>query len=163
MTTTLADAFVLCDVAGTTYAVRTADVLHMEMVGEITPVPNASAHLDGVVLSRGQIVPVLNLRARFGFERAPHDLRTRVIVVRTGERAVGLLVDAAREFVRIPPEAIQPPGNAVADRGSHYLDGVASLDGRLVLVLDVASVIDLPEADGPQPAGADSAVQEADR
>jgi purine-binding chemotaxis protein CheW len=163
MTTTLADAFVLCEVAGTTYAVRTSDVLHMEMVGDITPVPNASANLDGVVLSRGRIVPVLNLRARFGFERTPHDLRTRVIVVRTGERAVGLLVDAAREFVRIPPEGIQPPGGAVADRGSNYLDGVASLDGRLVLVLDVARVIDVPAEAGSPPAGAHSAVQQVDR
>ena len=141
-TAAMADAYVLCSIAGTTYAVRTQDVLHMEMVGEITPVPNASPCLDGVVLSRGQIVPVLNLRSRFGFDRVPHDLRTRVIVVRSGERSVGLLVDAAREFVRVPAEAIQPAGSAVADRTSNYLDGVASLGGRLVLVLNVASVLE---------------------
>ena len=57
--------------------------------------PNAAPFVDGVVFSRGQVVPALNLRARFGFERAAPDLRTRLLVVQSEGRSVGLVVDAA--------------------------------------------------------------------
>ena len=72
------------------------------MVEHVTPVPNAPPFVDGVVFSRGQVVPAVNLRARFGFERAEYDLRTRLLVVQHGGRSVGLVVDAAREFVSHP-------------------------------------------------------------
>jgi purine-binding chemotaxis protein CheW len=81
----------------------------MEMVEEITPVPNATASVEGVVFSRGQVVPVVNLRARFGFERIPPDLRSRLLIVQSNGRTVGLMVDSAREFARIAPETIRPP------------------------------------------------------
>src|SRR5512142_3428236 len=94
-----ADTFIVFTVAGTAYAVRSGDVQHMEMIEGVTRVPNAPPFVDGVVFSRGQVVPAVNLRARFGFERAPVDLRTRLIVVQSDGRSVGLLVDSAREFV----------------------------------------------------------------
>src|SRR6185295_3300289 len=97
-----ARTFILFMVAGTTYAAPSRQVRHIEMVDEVTPVPNAPPFVEGVIFSRGQVVPVLNLRVRFGFERAPRDLRTRVIVVDGGGRQVGLLADEAREFVVIP-------------------------------------------------------------
>ena len=148
-----ADAYILFSVAGTTYALSSEDMRHMEMVEQITEVPNAAPYLEGVVLSRGQIVPVLNLRARFGFEKVPHDLRTRLLIVQSGERWVGLVVDSAREFVRIPSASIQPPGNAITGLSADYLRGIATLDGRLVLVLDVATVLDTSTISGEAPAG----------
>ena len=79
------------------------------MVEQVTRVPNAPPFVDGVVFSRGQVVPALNLRARFGFERAPYDLRDAPAGRPRGGRSVGLVVDAAREFVAIPAASIQPP------------------------------------------------------
>jgi len=149
--TTTVDSYILFAVAGTTYALRSEDVRHMEMIEQVTPVPNASDYLEGVVFSRGQIVPVLNLRARFGFEKVPHDMRTRLVIVQSGERWVGFVVDSAREFVRIPPEAIQPPSSAMSGLSANYLQGVATLGDRLVLVLDIANVLDtsvLPDEAG---------------
>ena len=137
-----AETYILFSVAGTTYALSSEDMRHMEMVEQITPVPNSAAYLEGVVLSRGQIVPVLNLRARFGFEKVPNDLRTRLLIVQSQDRWVGLLVDSAREFVKIPSASIQPPGNAITGLSSDYLEGIATVDDRLVLVLNVANVLD---------------------
>jgi purine-binding chemotaxis protein CheW len=151
-----ADAYILFTVAGTTYALSSEEMRHMEMIEQITPVPNAAPYLEGVVLSRGQIVPVLNLRARFGFERVPHDLRTRLLVLESGDRWVGLVVDSAREFVRIPSASIQPPSNAITGLSADYLRGITTLDGRLVLVLDAASVLDTSTV--PNAAAADGAV-----
>jgi len=138
-------SYILFTVAGTTYALRSGEVRHMEMIEDITRVPNAPSFVDGVVFSRGQVVPVVNLRARFGFERASHDLRTRLIVVQSAARLVGLVVDAAREFVNIPPDAIQPPQEALAGMSGRYVEGIASIRGRLILVLDLSRVLDFAE------------------
>jgi purine-binding chemotaxis protein CheW len=134
-------SYILFSVAGTTYALPTADVRHMEMIEDITRVPNAPSFVDGVVFSRGQVVPVVNLRARFGFERAPFDLRTRLIVVQTEARLIGLLVDAAREFVNIAPGLVQPPHEALAGMSGRYVDGVASIGDRLILMLNLQHIL----------------------
>src|SRR6188472_120349 len=97
--------YVLFTVAGTTYALPSEQVRHMEMVEQVTPVPNAPPFVEGVVFSRGQVVPVVNLRVRFGFERAARDLRTRLLVVEAAGRMVGLMADEAREFITIPETA----------------------------------------------------------
>jgi len=135
------ETFILFTVAGTTYALRSRDVAHVEMVEQVTGVPNAAAHVDGVVFSRGEVVPALNLRARFGFERAAYDLSTRLLVVRVGSRTVGLVVDAAREFVTIDPAAIHPPATALTGLSGRYLEGVATIGDRLILLLNLEEVL----------------------
>jgi purine-binding chemotaxis protein CheW len=137
----MSETFILFMVAGTTYALRSRDVAHIEMVEQVTAVPNAASFVDGVVFSRGQVVPVLNLRARFGFARTPVDLSTRLLVVRAGERSVGLVADAAREFVSIDPASIQPPNAALTGLSGRYLEGVANIGDRLILVLNLAEVL----------------------
>ena len=111
MSQTATDSYILFQLAAATYALRTDDVQHMEMIDQITPVPNAAAYVDGVVFSRGQVIPALNLRVRFGFPREPLSVRSRLIVVQSEQRRVGLIVDEAREFRNIPADAIQPPTN----------------------------------------------------
>src|SRR6476620_5638911 len=92
------ETYILFELAGTTYGVRSQEVKHMELVEQVTPVPNAARFVEGVVFSRGQVIPAVNLRVRFGFPRQAHTTRSRLIVVEAGERIVGLIVDAAREF-----------------------------------------------------------------
>ena len=132
----MTEPFILFTVAGTTYALRSREVAHIEMVEQVTAVPNAAHFVDGVVFSRGQVVPALNLRARFGFEKTPYDLSTRLLVVHDAGRSVGLVVDAAREFVSIDPASIQPPGAALTGLSGRYLEGVANVGDRLILVLN---------------------------
>lgn len=138
-----AEPFIFFDLAGTGYAVRSRDILQLEMVGDITPVPNAPPFVDGVVSLRGKVVPVVNLRARFGFERVERDLRSRLLVVRSGTRTVALLVDSAREFATIPADKIQPPPDTIAPIDGRYLEGFTELGDRLVLLLDIAEVVNL--------------------
>ena len=139
-------SYILFTVAATTYALPSAEVRHMEMLEEITRVPNAPSFVDGVVFSRGQVVPVVNLRARFGFERMPFDLKTRLVVVQAGTRLIGLVADSAREFVSIPPEAIQPPNDALAGMSGRYVDGIATVRDRLILVLNLDRILNFDEA-----------------
>ena len=139
-------SYILFTVAATTYALPSAEVRHIEMLEEITRVPNAPSFVDGVVFSRGQVVPVVNLRARFGFERMPFDLKTRLVVVQAGTRLIGLVADSAREFVSIPPEAIQPPNDALAGMSGRYVDGIATVRDRLILVLNLDRILNFDEA-----------------
>ena len=146
------DSYILFELANTTYGVPSRDVQHMEMVEHITPVPNAPPHVEGVVFSRGQVVPAINLRLRFGFARAPYTLRSRLIVVQVGQRRVGLIVDAAREFRNISAEAIRPPHESITGLSGQYLAGIANIDkDRVVLLLNIPEVIksgvDVPAAE----------------
>ena len=144
--TSQSGSFILFDLAGTTYAVPSQDVQHMEMVENVTPVPNAPPFLEGVVFSRGQVIPAVNLRSRFGFPRQEHTSRSRLMVVQTGERRVGLIVDAAREFRNIPPEAIRPPNEAISGLSGNYLSAIAIVNERLILILDIKEVLNLDAA-----------------
>jgi purine-binding chemotaxis protein CheW len=124
----------------------------VELVENVTSVPNAPGYIDGVVFSRGAVVPALNLRARFGFPKAPYDARTRLIIVQRDGRTIGMVVDSAREFIRIPAEAIHPPSEGLNALSGRYLKGVATLGDRIVLVLDVEQVLNV----GELPVGADA-------
>jgi purine-binding chemotaxis protein CheW len=135
------ETYILFELAGTAYAVPSAGVQRMEMVEQVTPVPNAASFVDGIVFSRGRVVPALNLRRRFGFPVIPYDLKTRLIVVAHADRVVGFIVDSAREFVTINPEAIQPPPEALSGTSGNYLKGIATVKERVVLLLDVAEVL----------------------
>jgi purine-binding chemotaxis protein CheW len=135
------DSYILFELAGTTYGVRSQEVKHMELVEQITPVPNAARFVEGVVFSRGQVIPAVNLRVRFGFPRQEHTTRSRLIVVEAGERTVGLIVDAAREFRNLPGEAIQPPNESIAGLSGKYLRGIAIVNERLILLLDIKEAL----------------------
>src|SRR5687768_17617320 len=83
MTTADTETYVLLELAKTVYAIPSANVQHIEMLEHVTLVPNAHRAIDGVVFSRGQVIPALNLRVRFGFPRQDRDMRTRVIFAQT--------------------------------------------------------------------------------
>ena len=141
MSATSTQSYILFAVAGTSYALPSEQVLHIEMVEHVTPVPNAPPFVEGVVFSRGQVVPVINLRARFGFDRAPLDVRARLLVVQHEGRRVGLLADDAREFIRNDPASIHPPAEAISGLSGNYVAGIATLGERIVLVLDFEEII----------------------
>lgn len=140
------DNYILFDVAGTTYGLAAERIAHIEMVEQVTRVPNAPHFVDGVVFSRGEVVPAVSLRARFGFDRAPLDTRARLLVVRSGSRVVGLIVDSAREFVAIPPAAIKPPNEALTGLSGEYLRGIAAAGDRMIVVLDIDAILDATDA-----------------
>ncbi len=135
------EPYILFTIGETTYGVPSEHIQQMEMIEQITRVPNAPAFVDGVVYLRGKVLPVVNLRARFGLERIPYDLHARLIVVKLGERLVGMAVDSAREFIRLDSEQIQPPPPALQAAGNRFIAGVIPLQGRLVLILNLEEVL----------------------
>ena len=141
----IAEPYIAFELASTTYAIPSRLVQQVEMIEQITPVPNAPAAVEGVIYSRGQVIPAVNLRARFGFEKIPIALRTRLIVVNISGRTIGLIVDTAREFISIAPGSIQAPNESITGLSGKYLKGIATLSDRIILILDLEDIIDLSE------------------
>ena len=138
MNTTPSDHYILFMVNETTYGLPSSDVAHVEMVEQVTAVPNAAPFVDGVVFSRGQVIPAVNLRARFGFARTERSLRTRLLVVQRRGRSVGLLVDSCREFLTIPASSVHPPGEALsATANTSAVAGIATIGDRIIVLLDL--------------------------
>jgi purine-binding chemotaxis protein CheW len=153
MSGTRSDHYILFLVNGTTYALRSEDVAHVEMAEQVTSVPNAAAFVDGVVFSRGQVVPAVNMRARFGFERAAPSLRTRLLVVQVRSRTVGLLVDSCREFLTIPPDAVHPPGDALTSAvDASYIAGIATIGDRVIVLLNLDTLLNMTDTQAAVPA-----------
>lgn len=143
----MTNTFILFELLNTTYGIPSDQVKQMEMIDKITPVPNAPPYVEGVVFCRGQVIPAINLRTKFGFPKIPYDIRTRLIVIQNQQRTVGLIADTAREFVVIPPEQIQPPPEGITSFGHHYLSGVVTWKDRMVLILSVQELTanEIPE------------------
>ena len=133
--------YIIFSVAGTAYALPTDQIAHIEMVNEVTRVPNAPRFVDGVVFSRGEVVPAVSLRARFGFDREAYEVRTRLLVVRSGDRKVGLIVDSAREFLAIDDSAIKPPSETVSGLSGEYVRGIATVGDRMIVVIDLDAIL----------------------
>ncbi len=141
-------SYVLFALGEATHALPTDAIQQLDMVGAVTPVPNALPYVAGVVSIRGQVVPAIDLRVRFGLPRTDLTPRSRLLVVRARGRTVAFIVDSAREFARIPSQAVQAPPEAMAGGSARYLRGVAQLGDRLVLVLAAEEL--LSEADDPR-------------
>lgn len=108
---------------------------------EITRVPNSPEFVTGVINLRGKVIPIINLRKRFGFPPKEDDRNTRIIVVELGGMVVGFTVDAVSEVLRIPKNITEPPPSMVAGIGSEYITAVAKLENRLLILLDLERIL----------------------
>ena len=132
---------VVFKVGGSEYALPAGDVLQMESFTAATPVPGTQPWVTGIMQVRGRIVPVLDVRKRFGLAAAEHTVDTRVVVATHGERAVALLVDSAREVIKLEEAQIKPPPELVARVAHGLVRAVAQVGPRLVMLLDFAKLI----------------------
>jgi purine-binding chemotaxis protein CheW len=108
---------------------------------EVTHMPNSPECVDGVINLRGKVIPIIDLRGRFGMERREHDRNTRIIVVELGGKTFGFVVDAVREVLRIPRSVTEPPPPLVSGARQDFIKGVGKLDDRLLILLDVERIL----------------------
>jgi purine-binding chemotaxis protein CheW len=123
------------------YAINADEVLHLESFTEATHVPGAASFVTGLVQVRGKLVPVVDLRTRFGLGPTERTLDNRVIVVKVGKRVAGLLVDSAREVLRLDETMFEPPPELLDNQASGFVKAVATQAKRLLLVVDVPRLI----------------------
>lgn len=114
---------------------------------EITKVPRAPAFVEGVINLRGKVIPIIDLRKRFGLESREHDKHTRIIVIEINNMIVGFVVDSVSEVLRIPSNTVEPPPPVVAGLESEYISGVGKLEDRLLILLDLDRLLSGDEVD----------------
>ena len=127
------------------YGLRIGSVREIVRVPEITVVPSAPEMIEGVINLRGKIIPVMDLRKRFGQTDPQADKKNRVLVVEVDSKLIGLIVNAASEVLKIPPSEIESPGDVFAEGESRYVTGVGKHRGQLIILLDVAILLREPE------------------
>lgn len=138
-----------------TFRIGTADyvlpadqVLHLESYETATPVPGAPPYVAGIVQVRGRLVPVVDVRHRFGLAPIEHSIDRRVVVVQVGTRIAGLLVDSAREVLQIDAAAFEKPPEVIEQQSAGFVKGVAAIAKRLFLLVDVPRVIGEEQSHG---------------
>lgn len=127
------------------YGVDISQIQEIIRMVEITRVPRTPAFMEGVINLRGQLIPIIDLRARFGMERMAPTKNTRIIVTDVGTKRVGIIVDSASEVLTIPIEAIEQAPEMIAGVGADYLQGVGKVGARLIILLDLTMVVTAPE------------------
>ena len=108
---------------------------------EITKIPQAPHYCEGVINLRGKVIPVIDLRKKFNMDIEEWTKNTRIVVCEDGANIIGMIVDAVEEVLRIPSSTIEPAPGLVASVGTNYINGVAKIDERLLIFLDVTKII----------------------
>lgn len=131
---------------GEVFGLPILDVREIIRMTEITPVPQAPGFVEGVINLRGQILPVVDLRKRFGITPKENDDTTRIVVVELTHAAVGLIVDSVSEVLRIPADVVAPPPSLVAGSiGAEYIKGIGHYDERMIILIEMRKVFNEDE------------------
>jgi purine-binding chemotaxis protein CheW len=133
--------FVVFRVGEGHYALAAEHVLQLESFAGVTAVPGALPHVAGIVQVRGRIVPVIDLRLRFGLPAVEPVLDTRIVVVEYNGRTVGLRVDSGREVTRLEVEQFQATPAIVSEQSSGFVLGIARVGERILMLVDLAKVL----------------------
>jgi purine-binding chemotaxis protein CheW len=141
MRTDTEEQVVVFELGREAYGVDIARVHEIIRMQTITAVPRAPQFVEGVINLRGKVIPVVDLRRRLGQTAGAPTRATRIVVVEIGAHTVGMIVDAVSEVLRVPAGAVEPPSSLVTTVDSEYLRGIAKLDDRLIILLDLDKVL----------------------
>jgi purine-binding chemotaxis protein CheW len=128
-----------------TYGVPITAVHEIVRVPEITAVPDAPDYLEGVINLRGKIVSIVDLRKRFGEAAAQPSNKNRILVAEVNGKLLGLVVDSASEVLRIARSQIEAPPALVQEGRLNCVTGVGKLQGRLIILIDLARLLPAAE------------------
>jgi len=126
---------------GEDYGIPIAAVIEILGIQPITDLPEVPHWVRGVVNLRGRVVPVMDVRLRFGMPERAYDDRTCIVVASMNGENVGLIVDAVREVVSIPPDKVTPPPSVGSSQANQYIHGLGMLGDRVVILLDAARLL----------------------
>lgn len=107
----------------------------------ITRVPKAPSYVEGVINLRGNVIPVVSLRNRFGMDRVEETDLSRIIVLQVQAKVFGIRVDGVTEVLRLDSEAIEPPPPVALGMDSQFIRGVGKIGERLLILLELEHIM----------------------
>ena len=133
--------FISFSVGEEEYGLELLRVKEVIRVREITWLPRAPSFVKGIINLRGDVIPIVDLRDKFGLPPREATTATRVIVVEVEGRLMGMVVDSASQVVRIPADQIDPPPPVIGGISQDFITGVGKLDDTLIILLSVDAVL----------------------
>lgn len=127
------------------FGIDIASVEGINKILDITKVPQAPACVEGVANLRGQVIPVVDLHKRFGMANSERTNEARIVVANVGSTKIGMIVSAVSEVLTIDDSTIEPPPSMVSNINSTYIVGIANIEGRLIILLDLTKVLTIEE------------------
>ena len=127
------------------YGVSILNVQEIRDMTDITRVPYAPDYIKGVINLRGSVLPVIDLKKRIGLADAPYTPKTRIIIMKLQDISIGMIVDAVTEVLTVDGNHAAPPKSISNDARNKYINGIGNVDGRLVIMLNLDEIVDLPE------------------
>ncbi|MBP0726218.1 chemotaxis protein CheW [Bacillus sp. RG28] len=124
------------------YCIPVKFVKSIEKIQYITRVPKVEPFVKGVINLRGVVTPIIDLRLRFDFPELPFNEQTRIIIVSINEKEVGFIVDSANDVLDVEQSQIESAPEVVGEIERDYIKGVAKLDKRLLILLDLENILD---------------------
>lgn len=132
---------VLFELGSETYGLDIATVHEIISMQPITKVPKAPDYVEGVINLRGKVIPVIDIGKKFGFEKAERGKNNRIVVVYLQDTTLGIIVDAVTEVIRIPNDSIEAVSDIVTTGNSEYLQGIAKLSDKMVILLALEKLL----------------------
>ncbi len=136
---------VVFELANEHYGVDISSVESIIKMQEITRIPHSPSFVEGITNLRGLVLPVIDLRKRFGLEAQEASRDSRIMVVALGAVKVGMIVDAVSEVLRVPSESIEPPPSMTTSSKANFITGIAKLNDLLVILLDLSKILTTDE------------------
>ena len=124
------------------YGIEIGKVREIILVGDITRIPQTPRFVKGLINLRSTVIPIIDLRLRFGIPEAEATDETRIVVTQVNGKTIGIIVDSVNEVLRVSREQIAPPPPTVAGCAQDYLLGLANLEDRLLILLDIEKILD---------------------
>ena len=124
------------------YGIEIRHVTEIIGIQRITDLPDMPAYIKGVINLRGKVIPVVDVRLRFGMENRKYDERTCIIVVNFNDAAVGLVVDTVSEVMNIPAHNIEPsPKASLKSSGGRFIKGLGKVEDDVKILLDIEQLL----------------------
>jgi purine-binding chemotaxis protein CheW len=124
------------------YAIAITKIQEIILMKPITRLPHVPDAIEGLINLRGNVIPVVNLRKRFGLPAREFDDETRTVVVNTHDKTVGCVVDEVTQVMRVAADQIQPVPLSVSGASRRFISGIARLEERLLIILDIDRLFD---------------------
>jgi purine-binding chemotaxis protein CheW len=128
------------------YGIEVENVRTIERMQTMTRIPKSPDYIKGVINLRGLVIPIINLRSRFGLPETKYTDSTRIIIIAAGENEVGLIVDSANDVIDFDSDQIDNPPEIVGGIKAKYLQGIAKVgESRLLILLNLQEVLNKSE------------------
>lgn len=141
----LKNRYLIFDIKDELYAIEISLIKEIVEMLPVTQVPSVPDFLVGIINLRGAIIPIIDVRIRFGYETKEYDSRTSIIILEDDEMQIGLIVDSVQEVAKINEDAIAKPPTTGVNAADYYIKGIARWKGEVQLIIDCDKFFDIEE------------------